>query len=84
MLDKQVVEYKDFGSIKFNLDKLMKERNIKPYELSIKANIGYKTIKKLVEMKDMARIGTDVIAKLCYVFDCEVYDLMEYQKPKRK
>ncbi|MBO5143097.1 MAG: helix-turn-helix transcriptional regulator [Clostridia bacterium] len=81
MLKKQIVEYKDFGCVKFNLDKIMKARNIKPYELSIKANIGYKTIKKLMNTEEMARISTDVIAKLCYIFDCDIADLMEYQKP---
>ncbi len=80
MLEKKVLEYKDFGYVKFKLDKIMKMRNISVYELSSRANVAFNTIKKLKEGEDLTRINIDVIAKLCYVLDCEISDLMEYKK----
>lgn len=80
MLNKNVLEYKDFGYVKFKLDKIMKERKITVYELSSKANVGFKTIKKLRDGEDITRINLDVLAKLCYVLECEIEDLLEYKK----
>ena len=82
MLNKNVLEYKDFGFVKFKLDQIMEERKITVYELSSKANVGFQTIKKLKEGEDLTRINLDVIAKICYVLECELFDLMEYVKAK--
>lgn len=79
-LDKQVLEYKDFGYIKIKLDTIMKSKNITTYELSTKADVRFQTIKKLRESDEVTRINLDVIAKLCYVLDCKVDDLLEYVK----
>lgn len=80
MLDKTVLEYKDFGNVKFKLNKIMAERNISVYQLSLHANVPFNTIKKLREGIDITRINTDVLAKLCYVLDCTISDIMEYEK----
>ena len=80
MLDKQVLEYKNFGYIKVKLDGIMKKKDITTYELSTKTNVRFQTIKKLREADEVTRINLDVIAKLCYVLDCKVEDLLEYKK----
>lgn len=80
MLDKQVLEYKNFGYIKVKLDGIMKKRDITTYELSTKTNVRFQTIKKLRETDEVTRINLDVIAKLCYVLECKVEDLLEYKK----
>ena len=79
-LDKQVLEYKNFGHIKIKLDAILNKKNITTYELSNKADIRFQTIKKLREADEVTRINLDVIAKLCYVLDCSVEDLLEYKK----
>lgn len=32
----------------------------------------------------IARLDLDVLARLCYVFDCEVRDLLEYMPPQQE
>lgn len=80
MLNKQVVEYKDFGNIKVKLNKIMTKNKITTYELSNKADIRFQTIQKLKEGTEVTRINLDVLAKLCYVLDCKIEDLLEYEK----
>lgn len=79
-LIKQVLEYKDFGYIKVKLNDMMTKKNITTYELSTKADIRFQTVKKLKEATEVTRINLDVIAKLCYVLDCKVEDLLEYEQ----
>ena len=80
MLHRQVLEYKDFGYIKINLDSIMQARNITTYELSKKTNIRFQTISKLKCANEVTRVNLDVLAKLCYVLECKVGDLIEYQE----
>lgn len=81
---KELLEYKDYGYIEISLDKLMKEKKISAYLISNKSNIAYKTIKRLSDGENIDRIDLDVLAKLCYMFDCELSDFVKYKKPKRK
>lgn len=79
MLNKQVLEYKDFGYISVKLDSIMKAKDITTYELSKKTNIRFQTISKLRSANEVTRINLDVLAKLCYVLECNVDDLIEYR-----
>ncbi len=77
MLDKELFEYKDYGRIQINLNKLMEEKNITTYELSSKANIRFQTIQNL--RKGVAtRFDLEVLAKICYMLDCKIEDIIEY------
>lgn len=78
MLNKNVVEYKDFGYIKVKLDSVMNERKITTYELANAADVRFQTIKNLRETKYITRIDFNVLAKICYVLDCKVEDIIEY------
>lgn len=80
MLNRQVLEYKDFGYIHIKLDSIMQAKNITTYELSKKTNIRFQTISKLKSANEVTRINLDVLAKLCYVLECKVEDLIEYQE----
>lgn len=77
MLDKQVFEFKEYGTIKIKLDNIMKDKNISTYELSSKANIRFQTIQNL-RQETSSRIDLEVLAKLCYVLDCTPNSLIEY------
>ncbi len=77
MLDKQVFEFKEYGTIKINLDTIMVKKNISTYELSSKANIRFQTIQNL-RQGTSSRIDLEVLAKLCYVLDCTPNTLIEY------
>ena len=83
MLEKNVVEYKDFGNILIFLDKIMEEREITTYELSKSTGIRFQTIKKLREVDEVTRINLDVIAKICYVLECDITDILKYERPKK-
>lgn len=78
MLDREVFEYKDIGNIKIKLNDIMEDRKISTYELSTKANIRFQTIKMLRE-NTAKRIDFEVLKKLCFVLNCTVSDIIEYE-----
>lgn len=77
MLDKEIFEYKNYGSIQINLNKIMEERNITTYELSNKANIRFQTIQNL-RKGSSSRIDFEILAKLCYILECKIEDIFTY------
>lgn len=82
VLKKNVVEYRDFGNIIIYLDNLMNERGISTYELCKSTGIRYQTIQKLREAVEVTRVNLDVIAKICYVLEIDISELLKYEKPK--
>lgn len=78
MLAREVFEYKDLGNIKIKLNDIMEDRKISTYELSTKANIRFQTIKMLRE-NTAKRIDFEVLKKLCFVLNCTVSDIIEYE-----
>lgn len=78
MLNKNIIDYKDFGYILVKLDDIMTERDISTYELSVKTGIRFQTIQKLREKGVTTRVNLDVLAKICYVLECKIEDILEY------
>lgn len=75
---KSVWKEVEYGKIKVKLDEILNERGISTYELSNNANIRFQTIQNLRE-NTSSRIDFEVLAKLCYVLDVKVEDIIEYE-----
>lgn len=75
-------EKKDYGRINITMSKLMDEYDISSYKLSKLADLKYNTVKSYYTNAPITRIDLDVIAKLCYVLDCQIGDIVEYVKPE--
>lgn len=75
---KSVWQEVEFGKIKVKLDEIMNKRKISTYELSNNANIRFQTIQTL-RSNSASRIDFEVLAKLCYVLDVKVEDIIEYE-----
>lgn len=68
-----------YGKIKIKLDEQMSKNNINIYKLSKATELSYNTIRSYKEDKP-SRVDLDVLAKLCYTLNCNVEDLLEYEK----
>jgi len=73
------IEYKPFGRIKVKLDEYMIKNDISTYALAKSANVEFKTIQNLRE-NAVRRIDFEVLAKICYVLELDVKDIIEYEK----
>lgn len=74
---KPIVYEVEYGTIRIKLDEIMNKRNISTYELNTKGNIRFQTIQSLRD-NSAARIDFEVLAKICYVLECKVEDIIEY------
>lgn len=73
-----ITELKYYGKVEIKLSSIMDKRNISIYQMSKLASLKYSTVKSYYTNSPITRIDLDVIAKMCYVLDCNISDILEY------
>lgn len=67
----------DFGRVVFKIDQVLEEKNISKNRLEKEANLQRTQLNSYCNNK-VKRIDLVTIAKICYVLDCEIANIMEY------
>ncbi len=78
-MDNGIFNLKNYGKVEFNIRKIMKEKNITRNRLSVLTGATYNVINRYYN-NDITRLDLDVLARICYVLDCEISDIIEYKK----
>lgn len=69
----------DYGYIRLKLKDVMEEQQISINKLACRAEMQRTQLKAYMN-NDIQRVDLAVMARLCYVLDCELSDLIEYKK----
>ncbi len=67
------------GYYLFKLKKLLFDKNISINKLMRDTNTDFKVIKRLID-GDIVRIDITVLARLCNYLECNITDIVDYQK----
>lgn len=78
-MDNGIFNLKNYGKVEFNIRKIMKEKNITRNRLSVLTGATYNVINRYYN-NDITRLDLDVLARICYVLDCQISDIIEYKK----
>ena len=73
----------DYGKVYLRLEELIDKKGISKTQLSYKAEISHTQINRFCR-GEATRIDFTTLAKLCTVLDCEISDLIIYEKPKKE
>lgn len=74
-----VLVRKDYGGITFQFAQVMDERGINRNQLATRAGIRFEVADRFYSGK-IERLDMDVLARVLYVLDCDVSDVMRYEK----
>lgn len=77
-----VVVYVDYGEIKVNIKRIMKEKGITRQQLAKRTGLTNRTINRYYN-DQILKFDRDVLAKLCYILDCSIDELIYYKKLKK-
>ena len=72
-----------YGTIKIKLDELIKKAGISKNKLSHRAEMQRTQINNYCNNK-ITRLDTDVLARICTVFDCRIEDVLEFVPPQEE
>ena len=67
-----------YGKIKIKLREIMEEQELSRYQLSKMTSTRFEVINKWYN-GEVERIDSDVLARFCFVLNCKVEDLIEYE-----
>ena len=79
MEEKKVLTVREYGHVRIKLDELMEAKGIKRGSISRLTGVRFEVIDKWSKGK-VERMDLDVLARICYVLDCKVSDVLEYEE----
>ena len=79
--DNSIITYLNYGEVEVDIAKLMKKRNLSKTQLIKKSGIHHTTIDKYIN-KEITQLDLNVLARLCYVLQCDLSDILTYKKHK--
>lgn len=69
----------DYGVVRVNLKAIMKDQGISINKLACRAEMQRTQLKAYLN-GTIQRVDLAVLARLCYVLDCDISDILEYRK----
>lgn len=69
---------KDYGKITIKLKELMDEHEITRNQLANMINSRFEVINKWYN-NEVEKLDLDVLARICYVLNCKVEDIIKYE-----
>lgn len=81
---KSIIQYhtQEYGRVRVKLDQVLDSRGITRNRLSVLTGVKYDVIDRYYKGSRVEMADLDFLAKVCYVLDCQVGDLLEYERPE--
>jgi len=80
---RSIVSYQtgEYGSVRVKLAEALDSRGITRNRLRTLTGVKYEVIDRYYRADRVERVDLDFIAKVCYVLNCKIEDLLEYEEP---
>ena len=74
---RSVMNIGSYGKISVHLKEIIDERGITRYRLAKLADTRFEVVEKWCS-GTVERIDSDILARFCYILDCEITDIIKY------
>ena len=78
---KSIISTIKYGRFAICLNDVLKAKKVSKTKLAQLANTNYKNIKRLCD-RNVQRVDLDILARVCYVLDCDISDVINYEANK--
>lgn len=75
-----IIDIRQYGKIKIKLSEIMDKKGITRNKLRSLTGIKYEVIDRYYKAVNVERVDLDFLAKACYVLNCKIEDILEYEK----
>lgn len=80
-MDDGIFILKNYGKVKFCIKETMSKKKITRNKLSKLTGCTYNVIDRYYK-GNITRVDLDVLAKICFVLECNVSDIIQYENDK--
>ena len=78
-MENSILYTRDYGGIRLHLRELMDRQGINRNQMAKRIGSRFEVVDKWYRGQ-LEQLDLDVLARLCFVLDCQVGDLLEYTK----
>lgn len=71
----------EYGNIRVKLAEVLDSRGITRNRLRTLTGVKYEVIDRYYQAISVERVDLDVFSRICYVLNCKIEDLLEYEGP---
>lgn len=81
---KSIISYqtKEYGKVRVKLAEVLDAKGITRNRLRTLTGVKYEVIDRYYKAVSVEMADLDFLAKVCFVLDCKIEDLLEYEKPE--
>jgi putative transcriptional regulator len=80
-MNNAVFYLKNYGKVVITLRDVMEQRAITRNRLASLTGLAYNTINRYYQPAPITSVDLDILAKICFVLDCDIADVLRYDKP---
>jgi len=81
-MDDSVLMYRDYGEIVFDLKSIMDKKGYTINYVVKRTGLHHQIVRRYYEGTAL-RYDKEILAKICYVIDYDLEDIMYYKRPKK-
>lgn len=81
-MDDSVLMYRDYGEIVFDLKSIMDKKGYTINYVVKRTGLHHQIVRRYYEGTAL-RYDKEILAKICFVIDCDLEDIMYYKKPRK-
>lgn len=78
-----IITYIDYGYIVYDIRAIMKKRHLTKNQILKKTGLHHQVIDRYMS-NSITRFDKDILAKLCYVLDCRLDEIIYYVSPNKE
>lgn len=78
-MERGVLSVLNYGHITLHLRERMEEQGLNRNQIASAIGTRFEVVDRWYQ-GDVSRIDADILARLCYVLECDVSDLITYEK----
>jgi len=75
-----IISYIDYGKIVYNIKPLVEKNKLTKSQIVKKTGLNHQIVQRYMS-GNVERFDKEVMAKLCYILDCKLEDIMYYSPP---
>ena len=73
---------KEYGRVVITLKDIMDEQGMTRNRLSTLTGLVYNSVNRYYQNAPITSVDLDVLAKICFVMNCEISDVLRYERPE--
>ena len=81
-MDNSIFNLKDYGRVTITLKEVMDSKGMTRNKLANLTGLVYNSINRYYQSAPITSVDLDILAKICYVLDCGIGDVLKYEKPQ--